>query len=66
VPIKFRDLIQMLHRDGWVEVSQKGSHPQVKHPSKSGKVTVPGKLSDEIPIGTQMSILRQAELEDRR
>ena len=56
----------MLQRDGWVLVAQKGSHRQFKHPTKPGKVTVPGKLSDEVPIGTHMSVLRQADLEDGR
>jgi hypothetical protein len=28
--------------------------------SQSGKVTIPGKLSDDIPIGTYKSILKQA------
>jgi predicted RNA binding protein YcfA (HicA-like mRNA interferase family) len=66
VPTKVRDLIRMLERDGWFQVAQKGSHRQFKHPTKSRKVTVPGKLSDELPIGTYMSILRQAEWEDRQ
>ena len=48
-----------------VKSAQKGSHRQFKHPVKRGKVTVPGKLSDELPIGTWRSILRQAELEDQ-
>jgi predicted RNA binding protein YcfA (HicA-like mRNA interferase family) len=66
VPTKVRDLIRLLERDGWIQVSQRGSHRQFKHPTKSSKVTVPGKLSDELPIGTYISILRQAELEDRQ
>jgi predicted RNA binding protein YcfA (HicA-like mRNA interferase family) len=45
-------------------VAQKGSHRQFRHPRKPGKVTVPGNLSDDIPIGTYKSILRQAGLED--
>jgi predicted RNA binding protein YcfA (HicA-like mRNA interferase family) len=53
----------MLIDDGWVQVTQKGSHRQFKHPAKAGKVTVPGKGSDEVRPGTLKSILRQAELE---
>ena len=61
--MKVRDIVRLLTHDGWVQVSQKGSHRQFKHATKLGKVTVPGKLSDDIPIGTLKSILRQAELE---
>lgn len=61
--MKVREVIRRLIDDGWLQVSQKGSHRQFKHPVKLGKVTVLGKLSDDIPIGTYKNILRQAELE---
>ncbi len=61
--MKVRDVIRRLRDDGWVEVSQKGSHRQLKHPTKPGKVTVPGKLSDDLAEGTYRSILRQAGLQ---
>jgi predicted RNA binding protein YcfA (HicA-like mRNA interferase family) len=38
----------------------KGSHRQYKHPSKGGRVTVPGKPSKVLPIDTERSILKQA------
>jgi predicted RNA binding protein YcfA (HicA-like mRNA interferase family) len=62
--MKVRDVIRRLEKDGWVKVSQKGSHRQFKHAIKTGKVTVPGKASDDLPAGTYRSILRQASLED--
>jgi len=62
--MKVRDVIRRLVKDGWVQVAQKGSHRQFKHPSKPGKVTVPGKPSDDLPEGTYRSILRQAGLEE--
>jgi predicted RNA binding protein YcfA (HicA-like mRNA interferase family) len=62
--MKVRDVIRFIEEDSWVMVAQKGSHRQFKHASKSGKVTVPGKMSDDLPIGTLNSILGQAELED--
>jgi predicted RNA binding protein YcfA (HicA-like mRNA interferase family) len=52
----------MLQRDGWAMTRQKGSHRQLKHPSKPGTVTVAGRLSDEMPRGTLNSVLRQAGL----
>jgi len=39
--IPSRQIIRDLHRDGWVEVNQVGSHVQFKHPTKPGRVTVP-------------------------
>jgi len=36
---------------------------QCKHATKAGKMTVPDKLFDAVPIGTLKSILRQAGLE---
>ncbi|MCY2989557.1 MAG: type II toxin-antitoxin system HicA family toxin [Planctomycetota bacterium] len=61
--MKVRDVIRMLTNDGWVQVSQRGSHRQFRHAVKPGKVTVPGKGSDELAPGTYRSILRQAGLE---
>jgi predicted RNA binding protein YcfA (HicA-like mRNA interferase family) len=62
--MKVRDVLRLLASDGWIQISQKGSHRQLEHPSRPGKVTVPGKLSDDLPIGTLKSILRQAGLEE--
>jgi len=61
--MKVREVVRLLTNEGWVQVAQKGSHRQFTHAHKPGKVTVPGKLSDDIPIGTLKSILRQAGLE---
>jgi predicted RNA binding protein YcfA (HicA-like mRNA interferase family) len=63
--MKVREVLQLLTDDGWVQVAQKGSHRQFKHSLKPGKVTVPGKLSDDLPPGTLKSILRQAGLESQ-
>jgi len=59
-----REVIRLLTVDGWVQVAKKGSHRQFRHPAKFGRVTVPGKMSDDLKIGTYRSILRQAGLED--
>jgi predicted RNA binding protein YcfA (HicA-like mRNA interferase family) len=39
--MKVRELLKVLKADGWYEATQKGSHLQLKHPAKPGKVTVP-------------------------
>ena len=56
------EILRLLQQDGWSQVAQKGSHRQFKHPSKPGRVTVPGKPSDDLALGTQSSILKQAGL----
>jgi predicted RNA binding protein YcfA (HicA-like mRNA interferase family) len=47
-----------------VQVAQKGSHLQFKHPAKSGRVTVPHPKRD-IPLGTLKSIEKQSGLKLR-
>ena len=54
----------MLKADGWTEVARRGSHRQLKHNVKPGRVTVPGKPSDDLAPGTLNSILKQARLKD--
>lgn len=60
--MKIKDLISLLEADGWFQVRMKGSHRQFHHPSKSGTVTVAGKLSVDVPSGTLNSVLKQAGL----
>jgi len=60
---KVREIIRYVEDDGWYLVSQqKGSHRQFKHPTKKGRVTILGNLSDDILPLTAKSILRQAGL----
>ncbi|WP_368415990.1 type II toxin-antitoxin system HicA family toxin [Falsiroseomonas sp.] len=54
-------MIRALEADGWVQVAQKGSQAQFKHPSKPGRVTVPHPKRD-LPSGTLRSIERQSGL----
>lgn len=56
-----REIVKRLAADGWYEVARRGSHLQLKHPEKPGRVTVPHPRRD-IPIGTLRSIERQAGL----
>jgi len=62
MPMKVKDIIDLITSDGWYIVSTKGSHRQFKHPSKPGRVTIAGKPSDDISPGTENSILKQAQL----
>lgn len=63
--MKVAEILRLLEQDGWTLVAQKGSHRQFKHPSKPGRVTVPGKPSDDLAVGTQHSIFKQADLKSR-
>jgi predicted RNA binding protein YcfA (HicA-like mRNA interferase family) len=62
--VKVREVIKLIEDVGWYLDRTKGSHRQFKHPQKSGLVTVPGKLSDDLPIGTLSNILKQAQLDE--
>lgn len=54
-------LLQKLFEDGWIIKRQRGSHIQLVHPNKKGKVTVPHPYKD-LPLKTVNSILQQAGL----
>lgn len=62
--MKVRDVIKQLENDGWYLARTRGSHRHFKHPTKPGTVTVAGKMSVDVPIGTLKSIWRQAQLEE--
>ena len=62
--MKVRELLKLLNRDGWVLDRSRGSHRQLRHPSKPGTVTVSGHPSDTVHPKTLKSMLRQAQLEE--
>ncbi|WP_037076595.1 type II toxin-antitoxin system HicA family toxin [Neorhizobium vignae] len=62
--MKSAEVIALLRKDGWIEVAQKGSHMQFKHPQKPGRVTVPHPKRD-IPLGTLRSIEKKVGLKLR-
>jgi predicted RNA binding protein YcfA (HicA-like mRNA interferase family) len=63
--MKVREAIKLIEADGWYEVAVRGSHRQFKHQTKSGRVTVAGKFSDDLAPGTLNSILKQAGLKEK-
>jgi predicted RNA binding protein YcfA (HicA-like mRNA interferase family) len=60
--MKVSEILRLLQDDGWFLVATRGSHRQYKHSTKSGRVTVPGKPSDDLAPGTLNSILKQADV----
>ena len=61
---KVREAIKLIEADGWRKVTTKGSHRQFKHPNKTGRVTIAGRLSDDLAPGTYNSMLKQAGLKE--
>jgi predicted RNA binding protein YcfA (HicA-like mRNA interferase family) len=60
---KVNQVIKRVEADGWYMIKQKaGSHRQFKHPTKKGRVTISGKLSDDVHPKTEKSIYIQAGL----
>jgi predicted RNA binding protein YcfA (HicA-like mRNA interferase family) len=60
--VKVSEILRLLADEGWLLVATRGSHRQFKHPVKPGRVTVPGRPSDELASGTLNSIRKQAGL----
>lgn len=60
--MKLGESLRLLQDDGWFLAATRESHRQYKHPFKTGRVTVPGKPSDNLAPGTLNSILKQAGL----
>ncbi|MGH3908552.1 MAG: type II toxin-antitoxin system HicA family toxin [Pseudonocardiaceae bacterium] len=66
MPRKVGEIIKLIEADGWYLVAVRGSHRQFKHPTKLGRVTVPGKPSRELNLELERSILKQAGLSRRK
>jgi predicted RNA binding protein YcfA (HicA-like mRNA interferase family) len=60
MPPTVREILKQLYEDGWYIASIRGSHRQLKHPTKPGRVTVHGKPGDSIARGTLNSIPKQS------
>jgi predicted RNA binding protein YcfA (HicA-like mRNA interferase family) len=60
-----REVLRILREDGWEIVVLRGSHRQLKHPTKPGRVTVAGQDKAILAPKTLKSVLRQAGLDDK-
>ena len=60
--MKVSEVLKLLQQDGWLVVATRGSHRQFKLAAKLGRVTVPGKPSDDLAPGTLNSIFKQSGL----
>ncbi len=55
-------MLTALRRDGWYVHTQAGSHVQLKHLDKLGRVTIPIHAGETLQPWLVSSILRQAGL----
>lgn len=60
--MKVRDVVKLIEASGWRYLKTSGSHHHYIHPTKPGKITVPGHGRDDLAPGTLNSILKQAGL----
>ena len=56
-----KEMERILLKDGWKRDSQNGSHRHYKHPTKTGKVTIPFH-SKELSKKLEQRIYAQAQL----
>jgi predicted RNA binding protein YcfA (HicA-like mRNA interferase family) len=66
MPMKVREVVATLERNGWALVRQRGSHRHFRHPNLPLVVTVAGKPNTMVPPGTLGSIRRTSGLEELR
>lgn len=60
--MKCSELLRELIRDGWFIVSQRGSHMQLIHSKKRGKIYFPFHGSNEVATGLEKKLRKQAGL----
>jgi predicted RNA binding protein YcfA (HicA-like mRNA interferase family) len=63
---KFREVRKALRAAGWTRVRQSGSHETWASRDGARVVTVAGKDSDTVPVGTLAAIRRATGLKDLR
>jgi predicted RNA binding protein YcfA (HicA-like mRNA interferase family) len=62
MPMKVREVIQLLEKRGWKEMRSKGSHRHFKHSEQPYVITAPGNDGRELAPGTLNAILKKAGL----
>ena len=62
--MKVSEIIRMIVEAGWFQVAQEGSPRQFKHLTRPGRVTIAGKLRDDLAPKTLGSKLKQSGLKE--
>ena len=63
MPITPKQMVKLLKENGFIEVSQKGSHLKLRNPLTGRWTQVPMHAKD-LPPGTERCILKQAGLKE--
>ena len=63
---KFREVRRALRTEGWTKVRHAGSHETWESADGARVVTVAGKDSDTVPVGTLAAIRRATGMKDLR
>ena len=66
MPKKYRDVRRRLIAAGWSRVRRAGSHETWRSPDGTRAVTVAGKDSDTVPVGTLAAMRRATGIGDLR
>ena len=62
MPMNAREMIKLLKENGFVEVSQNGSHKKLFNPETKETIIIPVHGSTELKKGLEQKILKQAGL----
>lgn len=60
--MRFRELDKAVKSAGWYEVAKVGSHHQYKHPTMTGKITIPEHAGRDVSPTLAKKIMKQAGL----
>ena len=63
MPLKVREVIRLLERNGWKEIRAKGSHRHFKHPDQPGLITVPGKAFPGVDLNRTSELIDDEDAE---
>jgi predicted RNA binding protein YcfA (HicA-like mRNA interferase family) len=66
VPKKYKEVRRILRKEGWKKVRQGGSHETWESPDGNRLVTIAGKDSDTVPVGTLGAMRRATGLGELR
>lgn len=58
--MKCSELIRILMRNGWIVISQRGSHLKMAHPNKTNILIVPNHGANEIGKGLEKKLMKDA------
>jgi predicted RNA binding protein YcfA (HicA-like mRNA interferase family) len=60
--MNYKELLQLLKKEGWHIKNQRGSHIQLTHPLRGGKITLPKHGKKDLKPGTLLTVLKKAGL----